>query len=206
VGAGAILGGAFGGIGAAITGGNPLDSIFGGAISGALVSAAVYGGYRAYQWLTSTGTVEAATGGTDRIRVFARPATTNDVEIPGAYHTGFEVDGIRYEMGPDAAGNQKLYSSETGLLRETAEALQRGTLIWHETTGNKAALLADVVKFQEGAPYRWWFNNSNAWAAGMVSGVGGNPVIPGIWAPAFAPGSGPVPVVPFVWVPELERR
>ena len=49
--AAAIMGAAFGGISAAINGGNIIEGMAGGAISGAIVAAAVYGGYKAWQSL-----------------------------------------------------------------------------------------------------------------------------------------------------------
>jgi hypothetical protein len=44
-----------GGIGAAITGGNVLEGVAGGAITAALVAAATYAGYRAWESLTTPG-------------------------------------------------------------------------------------------------------------------------------------------------------
>jgi hypothetical protein len=60
----AIMGAAFGGISAAINGGNILEGMASGAMSAAIVAAAVYGGYKLYRWATPQGAGSVKAGHT----------------------------------------------------------------------------------------------------------------------------------------------
>jgi hypothetical protein len=60
VGTAAILGGAFGGVSAAIHGGNILEGIASGAVSAAMLAAASYGGYKFINWVISQNEMQAA--------------------------------------------------------------------------------------------------------------------------------------------------
>ena len=61
IGSGALLGAGFGGLGAAVSGGNVLEGILAGAITGAVLAAAVYGGCKAWDAINSP-TLAAAAG------------------------------------------------------------------------------------------------------------------------------------------------
>jgi hypothetical protein len=86
--------------------------------------------------------------------------------------------------------------------------IKLGTISWSETSVNMAQLQANVTSYisrTQGQTYNPLSQNSNYFVNSVVSGAGGNPLIPGVFAPAFGGVNGPVPYVPYGLVPAFGR-
>jgi RHS repeat-associated protein len=202
VGTGAVLGGGFGGVSAAMNGGNVLEGIATGALSGALVSAAVYGGYRLMQPDESDGCMcsPRRSGEKAAIRPFGREV------LPGVYHKGYaEItsDGMWfYEMGPAnnrLGGPIKVFQSadpHSDLIPKTMTAFKEGKIVWGEwSVVERSALTAAQSAYKAtyvNHPYFPFSHNSNFYVDFVFSRVGGNPHLllpspynPNLFAPSF---------------------
>ncbi len=104
VGSGAILGAAYGGIGAAAAGKNVLTGMLAGAVSGALLAAAIYGGSKAWDEINSPALARNAEAATSGGRGFLGREVTNDPLIQGAISqyqslTGNDLSGLSVYRG-----------------------------------------------------------------------------------------------------------
>ncbi len=92
VGSGAILGAAYGGIGAAAAGKNILTGMLAGAVSGALLAAAIYGGCKAFESIRSQALDETG-GGT---------GSGGGLRARSPRYMSAEVDGVTIGIDPAA--------------------------------------------------------------------------------------------------------
>ena len=89
IGSGALLGAGFGGLGAAVSGGNVLEGMLAGAITGAVLAAAVYGGCKAFESIRSQ-----ALGGYETQDAAARAALSE--ANPISIRDNLEYGGLIY--------------------------------------------------------------------------------------------------------------
>jgi RHS repeat-associated protein len=217
--AGIVGGGVGGGLGGYIGG---YTGLFVGAAAGGATAAAIAGGdpglgagYAALGAALHLGYLHSASSGIQsstaepdtKIKILARKV------VAGVEHLIIELPGgTRFEMGPEG-GIVKVFESSdpkgSGLLPRTQTALEARTFISSETSVNMAQLMKNIANYRsvyEGrAAYNPVSRNSNYFVNSVVSGAGGNPVVPGAFTPAFGGVTGPVPYIPYGLVPAFGR-
>jgi len=195
---GAAVGGAANGaLHAVAYGGSISGSAMTGAAIAAVAAAVAYGGYQAYDSLTSSPATSTAVPDDPAlvVAVTRRLASWRSL-VFGASHklyvtyTPGPEGGVQWtEMGPEA-GATKVYQTDmnklAGLRGDSIKEIQNGNVRWGEwSMVSRSALIAARNAYMEGLPYHFYFRNSNYFVNTVLRAAGANPHVPGAFAPAF---------------------